>query len=35
MTERAHELAATAQVQIGELIELLGTLDQAALECVT
>jgi hypothetical protein len=32
MTERAHELAATAQVQIGELIELLGTLDQAALD---
>ncbi len=32
MTERAHELAATAQVQIGELIELLSTLDQAALD---
>ena len=32
MTERAHELAATADRQIGELIELLSTLDQAALE---
>jgi hypothetical protein len=32
MTERAHELAATAQVQIGELIELLSMLDQAALD---
>ena len=31
MTERAHELSATADGQIGELIELLSTLDQAAL----
>jgi hypothetical protein len=31
MTQRAHELAATADGQIGELIELLGRLDQAAL----
>jgi len=32
MPERAHQLAATAHVQIGELIDLLGTLDQAALD---
>ena len=31
MTERAHALAATADRQIAELIELLLTLDQAAL----
>jgi hypothetical protein len=31
MTERAQELSATADGQIGELIDLLSTLDQAAL----
>jgi hypothetical protein len=31
MTQRAHELATTADGQIGELIDLLGALDQAAL----
>jgi hypothetical protein len=32
MTERAHELSATADRQLGELIRLLSTLDQAALD---
>ena len=31
MTERAHELSATVDRQIAELIDLLGALDQAAL----
>jgi hypothetical protein len=32
MTERAHELSATAEGQIAELVDLLSTLDQATLE---
>jgi hypothetical protein len=32
MTERAHELSATADRQIAELIDLLASLDQAALD---